>query len=53
MKKEEREKLVEEVLNKKRDYNTVYNESMKVIDATEKELNRMMEANQRGIDDRS
>ena len=51
MKKEEREKLVEEVLNKKRDYNTVYNESMKVIDATEKELNRMMEANQRGIDD--
>ena len=50
MKKEEREKLVEEVLNKKRDYNTVYNESMRVIDATEKELNRMMEENKKGID---
>ena len=51
MKKEEREKLVEEVLSKKRDYNTVYNESMRVIDATEKELNRMLEDNKKGIDD--
>ena len=52
MNKYEREKLLEEVLNKKRgDYNTVYNDSMKVIEATEKELNRMMAENKKGIDD--
>ena len=52
MNKDEREKLLEEVLNKKRgDYNTVYNDSMKVIEATEKELNRMMAENKKGIDD--
>lgn len=51
MKKEEREKLLEEVLNKKRDYNSIYTDSLKVIDATEKELNRMLAENKKGIDE--
>ncbi|MBQ3418717.1 MAG: AAA family ATPase [Erysipelotrichaceae bacterium] len=51
MKKEEREKLLEEVLNKKRDYNSIYTDSLKVIDATEKELNRMLSENKKGIDE--
>lgn len=51
MKKEDREKLLEEVLNKKRDYTIDYNESLKMLDATEKELNRIMEENKKGIDD--
>ena len=52
MKKEDREKLLEEVLNKKRsDYNEIYNDSMKVIDATEKELNKLLDENKKGIDE--
>ena len=51
MKKEEREKLIEEVLSKKRDYGSIYNESISAIKATEKELNRMLEENKKGIDD--
>ena len=49
MKKEEREKLLEDVLNKHRRID--YNESLKVIDKTEKELNKILSDNQKDIDE--
>ena len=48
MKKEEREKLLEDVLSKHRYINT--SESLKVIDKTEKELNKILSDNQKDID---
>lgn len=49
MKKEDREKLLEEVLNKRR--NISIDESMKIIESTENELNRLLSANKKDIND--
>ena len=49
MKKEEREKLLESVLSKHRHIN--YDESLKVIDKTETELNKILSDNQKNIDE--
>mgnify|MGYP006992346911 FL=1 len=49
MKKEDREKLLEEVLNKRR--NISIDESMKIIESTENELNRLLSANKKDINE--
>ncbi len=49
MDKSEREKLIDEVLNKRRTYSM--DESLKIINDTEKELNRLLSDNKKGIDD--
>lgn len=49
MKKETREKLVEDLLNNRRTYS--YSDSKRIIDETEKELNKILESNQKGIEE--
>ncbi|MDO4499663.1 MAG: AAA family ATPase [Erysipelotrichaceae bacterium] len=49
MKKEEREKLVEELLNNRR--TTSYDDSIKIINDVEKQLNQLLESNKKGIDE--
>ena len=49
MNKNEREKLLEEVLNKKR--NISVDDSLKIIESTENELNRLLSANKQDINE--
>lgn len=49
MNKDDREKLLEEVLNKRRTYST--EESLKIINDTEAELNKLLNNNKKDIED--
>lgn len=52
MKKEEREKLLEEVLGKKRsNYDDVYSDSLKVIEKSEKELKDLLNKNNKNLEE--
>ncbi|MBR2802169.1 MAG: AAA family ATPase [Erysipelotrichaceae bacterium] len=53
MNKEDREKLLEETLNKRRPYQQTYQESMDILKQTETELNKLLMENQKNIIDLS
>jgi len=51
MTKEEREKLLAEVLNQKRPYNNVYEDSLSMLEKTEEELNKIIAQNNESINE--
>ena len=50
-KNDEREKMLEEVLNRKRSFSNIYNDSLDVIKQTEDELNKILMENQKSIEE--
>ena len=47
---EERQKLLDEVLNNRRTYSNIYGDSMDVLKNTESELNALLRENQKELD---
>ena len=51
VKKEDREKMLEEVFSRKRSFSNIYNDSVDILKDTESELNQILLQNQKDLEE--